>query len=172
MSKLVPYKRSKIRSTESQIFISKEHFPEIIRRLKIHRPSDDEIQKSISLWSVVNHYGWHVSYDKDGNVCRLYYRSDEWELKSITLLSVMSSYIDAGGYVKMTNEKTNTNWVYKFNGKLFRRQTLITRIIDFKDKKNLETHFNEVTLNMFELGMTKGELIHLIKKLFIQKILK
>ncbi len=166
------YKRSKVRSTEVSIFIDKEKFPDLIRRLKIFKSKNDVLQKTHTVWLAIDQYGWMAGLDKDGNINRLNYRSDEWNLKSMTLMSVIGPFVKPGGYIRLTNDKTQTNWVYKFDGKRSKRQTLTNNIIDFEDKEDLKKTFNKIVTNMMRLGFSKKELIYLIKKLFVQNILK
>lgn len=165
------YKRSKIRTTESNIFIDKKDFPEIIRRLKVYSKSEG-LKKCHNIWCVVDHYGWTTGYDTEGNVTKLNLRADKWTTKSMTLMSIMGNYIKSGGYIKLANENNITYWVYKFDGNMGRRSTMYNRVIDFEDKNDLEKSFVELASNMMRIGFTKTQLLFLIKKLFVSRILK
>lgn len=172
MSQLNHYKRSTVRSTESSVFIDKKHFPEIIRRLKAYKSKNKKLQKRITVWAAISDYHWMVGFDKDGNISSLKYRGQEHTTSAMIFISVVATYVKPGGYIKMSNENSNQHWVYKFDGRTSRRHTMISKIIDFEDKDGLENLFGEITFNMMRLGTTKTELISLVKKLFIQKILK
>ena len=132
MSKLNHYKRSPIRSTHSSVFVDKKHFPEIIRRLKVYNSKNDKLQRCITIWAVINHYHWMACFDKDGNINSLKYRGQAYTTLAMTFMSVIARYVEPGGYVKMSKEKTNNHWVYKFDGTTAQYHKMIAKVIDFK----------------------------------------
>ncbi|KKN65731.1 hypothetical protein LCGC14_0478700 [marine sediment metagenome] len=166
------YKKYAVITTQSSVFINKRKFPEIIERLALYKSKNKVLQKTPSIWAAIDQYGWTAFLDKSGNINKLTYKNDRWGIDSMTLMSVLGAYIEPGGYIKISNNKSNSYWVYKFDGKMSKRQTLINRIIDFQDKDNLEDVFGEIIENMMRLGTTKTEILSLVKKLFVQNILK
>lgn len=165
------YKRATVYSASSKIHILQQHIPELIQTLKDRQPNNEVLQNKFGLWAIIKEYGWNC-LQRNGDIISLTYRGDDWNTNSLAFIYIAGRFIEPDGYIRMIDEVNKSYWIYNFNGKWVNRHTIYNRYIDFKDKTDLNNNLIEIISAMFNIGVTKTEIISNVKKIYLNRILK
>ena len=121
--------RSTVYSEDSLVHIKPDHFPVIIRTLKVYKKNNEELQKATSIWEVLRAYNCTAIYDEEG-IKSLRLRADEWDISLMVFFSVLARHVEPGGYIRIIDENKKNYWIYRFTGFSLKRNNLISRRID------------------------------------------
>jgi hypothetical protein len=162
----------KVRTLKSKVWIKRNKFPEIVKRLKIYLPDDVVAQNSSSIFFLAKKFGWQPRIDlKTGDIITLHFFEDSWTRESNNALIVMCKYIEPGGVIHIANDKDQRYWVYKFDGQWFTKTVLTRVFVDLQSKEEVADLFERAVEAAIKSGLTRKEMAETIKKNMVSEYL-
>jgi hypothetical protein len=167
---LMLFGKKKVYTINSSLSIPRDRWNDLHLKLKSRFPSNDELQKSYSALGGLRAMGWEPRFNK-GEITKLVYNADNWDIRSLSALHVIAPFVDSGGNIYMMSEVINSYWAIKFQDGKHSREPLTRVYIDFTHQKHVEDLFAESVRALFRLGVSKTDMKTVIDKIFVGHVL-